>query len=123
LAGQRFQLNYAYLNMNRSLGNDNTNFVPKHSGSVGWWQDYQQGWKMGTTYYFYNDLRDADNKIFSIFYDRLDTKLSRSFSLSGRQRVELSAVMQWRLTDDAELRRENGMDSRHRGWVGAEWRY
>ncbi|HQX89138.1 MAG TPA: hypothetical protein PKY03_01935, partial [Moraxellaceae bacterium] len=59
----------------------------------------------------------------SIFYDRLDTKLSRSFSLSGRQRVELSAVMQWRLTDDAELRRENGMDSRHRGWVGAEWRY
>lgn len=118
---QRLQLNYAYINMSGS--GDNTDFVPQHSGSVGWWQDYQQGWKMGTTYYFYNDLRESDNKIFSIFYDRLDMKLSRSFKLSDRQRVELSAVMQWRLTDDAELRRENGMDSRHRGWVGAEWRY
>lgn len=123
LPSQRVQLNYAHLDMTGLLSNDNTNFVPKHSGSVGWWQDYQQGWRMGTTYYFYNDLRNSGRKDLTLFYDRLDMKLSRSINLAGQQRLDLSAVMQWRLSEDSELRRENGVDTRHRGWLGAEWRY
>lgn len=123
LPNQRLQLNYAHLDMTGSLTNDNTNFVPKHSGSVGWWQEYRQDWRMGTTYYFYNDLRNHTTKAQTQFYDRLDVKMSKAISLPGQQRLELSAVMQWRLSEDAELRRENGVDSRHRGWLGAEWRY
>lgn len=123
LPSQRVQLNYAHLDMTGSLSNDNTNFVPKHSGSVGWWQDYQQGWRLGTTYYFYNDLRNSGSKAFTLFYDRLDMKLSRTVNLHGQQRIDLSAVMQWRLSEDAELRRENGVDTRRRGWLGVEWRY
>jgi iron complex outermembrane receptor protein len=123
LPSQRIQLNYAHLDMTGASTNDNANFVPKHSGSIGWWQEYPQGWTVGTTYYVYNDLRNSDTKQLTLFFDRLDMKLSKSFNLPGKQHLDLSAVMQWRLSEDAELRRENGMDTRHRGWMSAEWRY
>lgn len=118
MPSQRLQLNYAYLDVDGPpTGEANTDFVPLHSGTVGWWQSYENGWQWGTTYAFYNDLRDSQ-----FFFDRLDTRLARRISLSARQQLELSAVMQWRLSDDPELRRENG-NHRHRGWLGVDWRY
>ncbi len=113
LASQRLLLNYANLEITGE--NENTDFVPQHSGSLGWWQDYRGGWQLGTTYYFYNNLRDY------LYFDRLDLRLAKRLTL-GRQQLELAAVMQTRLTDDAELRRENGSD-RQRGWFSVDWRY
>lgn len=114
---QRFQLNYAYLNMNGDRQNDNTGFIPKHSGSAAWWQDYGNGWQLGTTYAFYNDLRT-----FQFFFDRLDMRLAKRIALPQKQHLELAAVAQWRLTDDPELRKENGSD-RRRSWVSVDLYY
>lgn len=115
---QRFQINYAYLDMDGvTLHDDNTNFVPQHSGSAAWWQDYSNGWQFGTTYAFYNDLRTH-----KYFFDRLETRLARKIALTGSQQLQLAAVMQLRLSDEPELRDENGGD-RHRGWLSLDWRY
>ena len=119
LPSQRFQVNYALLNMegvNRT--NDNSIFVPMHSGSLAWWQDYGNGLQFGNTYVFYNDLRDDRG----FFFDRLDTRLAKTFRLAGQHRLTLAAVMQTRLTDDCELREENAGD-RHRGWFSLDWFY
>lgn len=119
LPSQRFQLNYAYLDMDGAdKRNDNTAFVPQHSGSVGWWQDYASGWQFGTTYAFYNNLREDTE----LFFDRLENRLARKIDLGRSQHLVLAAVMQTRLTDEPELRRENGGD-RHRGWFSADWHY
>lgn len=114
---QRFQLNYAYLDMNGNQLNDNTSFVPQHSGSAAWWQDYSNGWQLGTTYAFYDDLRAHQ-----FFFDRLETRLAKKLRLPRQQQLELAVVMQLRLTGDPELRSENGGD-RHRGWFSLDWRY
>lgn len=119
LPGQRFQLNYSYIDMDGAPdSDDNTNFVPQHSGSAGWWQDYGNGIQFGNTYYFYNDLR-ADKHV---FFDRFDNRLAKTFRLAGTQQLTLAAVMQTRLTQDPELREENRGD-RHRGWMSLDWRY
>ncbi|MDP2227567.1 MAG: TonB-dependent receptor [Moraxellaceae bacterium] len=117
LPSQRFQMSYTYMDMDGRFPDDNTAFVPQHSGSFAWWQSYGSGWQLGTSYVFYNDLR-----VQQFFFDRLDVRLAKKIPLGGRQVVELSASMQWRLTDDPELRMENGSD-RHRGWLGVDWRY
>ena len=116
---QRFQLNYAYLDIDGvDESDDNTVFVPQHSGSLAWWQDYGSGWQFGTTYAFYNNLRyDTE-----LFFDRLENRLARKLRLGRSQQVVLAAVLQTRLTDDPELRRENGGD-RHRGWFSLDWHY
>lgn len=119
-SSQRFQLNYAYLNMDSrqdGASDDNLAFVPMHSGSAAWWQDYSNGWQFGTTYAFYNDLR-----VNQFHFDRLEARLAKRLALTAQQQLELSAVMQTRLSDEPELRRENGGD-RHRGWVSVDWRY
>lgn len=115
---QRFQLNYAYQDMDDAeYEDDNTNFVPQHAGSVAWWQDYGNGIQFGNTYYFYNDLR-----LEKYFFDRLDTRLAKRFLLPRNQQVQLALVMQRRLTRDPELREENQGDG-NRGWVTLDWRY
>lgn len=119
MPSQRFQLNYAYLDQDEAAWtDDNTNFVPQHSGSLAWWQDYGGGLQFGTTYAFYNDLRSDRGT----FFDRLENRLAKTFSLAGQHRLTLAAVMQTRLTDDPELRDENGGD-RHRGWCSLDWHY
>lgn len=117
--GQRLQVNYAYLNMeNVTRQDDNSQFLPMHSGSAAWWQDYANGLQLGLAYVFYNDLRDDRD----FFFDRLDTRLARIFRLPGQQRLTLAGVLQSRLTDDPEMRQENGSD-RNRGWVSIDWTY
>ncbi|HEX4870192.1 MAG TPA: TonB-dependent receptor [Moraxellaceae bacterium] len=119
LPSQRFQVNYAYLDMDKApVSDDNTQFVPQHSGSAGWWQDYGNGLQFGNTYYFYNDLRTDRH----VFFDRLDNRLAKTFRLGRQHELTLAAVMQTRLTDDPELRSENGSD-RHRGWFSMDWHY
>lgn len=114
VASQRIQLNYAHLDMTGDK--NNTDFVPKHSGSVGWWQDYRSGWQFGTIYNFYRNLND------DLYFDQLNAKLSKRFELKGSHYIEVAAVLQHRLTSDAELRRENGAP-RHKGWLAIDWRY
>lgn len=116
---QRFQVNYAYQDMDDALTeDDNGNFVPRHSGSLAWWQDYGNGLQFGNTYYYYNDLRTDKGT----FFDQLDTRLAKRFLLPHNQQVQLALVMQNRLTHDPELRDENQGDG-HRGWVSLDWRY
>ncbi|MFZ5560706.1 MAG: TonB-dependent receptor plug domain-containing protein [Pseudomonadota bacterium] len=118
LPSQRLQLNYAYLDLDGAeRADDNTNFVPQHSGSLAWWQDYGSGWQFGNTYAFYNDLR-----VGSFFFDRLESRLAKRLALPGSQRLVLAAVLQTRLSNEAELRKENGAD-RYRGWFSADWHY
>lgn len=122
LPSQRVQLNYAHLDMTGDLRNDNTNFVPKHSGSVGWWQEYGQGWQFGTTYYFYNNLRNQEDKQRRFFFDRVDARVARKLVLPAQQSLELAAVLQCRLSGEPELRDEN-IAKRHVGWVSLDWHF
>lgn len=122
VAGQRVQLNYAHLDMASPRQDENTDFVPKHSGSVGWWQDYQQGWQFGTTYYFYNNLRNSKDKERQFYFDRVDARLAKRLSLPAKQVVEISGVIQCRLTGQPELREEN-VAKRHIGWVNLDWHF
>ncbi|HET8732045.1 MAG TPA: TonB-dependent receptor [Moraxellaceae bacterium] len=117
---QRFQLNYAYIDVDKALpSNDNTNFVPQHMGSLGWWQDYGNGVQFGNTYYFYDNLRSDKN----IFWDRLDNRLAKTWRLAGGHRLTLAGVLQSRLTNVApEIRSENG-SSRYRSWISMDWQY
>ena len=116
---QRLQLNYAYLHINRpkDRGNENTDFVPKHSGSAVWaWYD-PQGWRGSLAYGFYNNL----NK--DLFFDRLDAHVGRVVRVTEKQSLDLGLTAQVRLTRDAELRRDNGVDSPQRIWASVGWRY
>lgn len=116
---QRLQLNYAHLRINRpkDRGNENTDFVPTHSGSAVWaWYD-PQGWRGSLAYGFYNNL----NK--DLYFDRLDAHFGRVIRVTEQQSLDLGLTAQVRLTRDPELRRQNGVDSPERIWASIGWRY
>lgn len=116
---QRLQLNYAYLNMEGvTRVDDNSVFIPMHSGSLAWWQDYGNGVQFGNTYAFYNDLRDDRD----FFFDRLENRLARTWRLGRGHELVTAVVVQTRLSPDPELRQENGGE-RQRSWVSVDWRY
>ena len=117
-AFQRLQVNYAYLDINKPpLGSENTDFVPKHSGSAVWaWYD-PTGWRASLAYGFYNNL----NK--DLFFDRLDLHAGKVVKVGQKQTLDLGLNAQVRLSQDAELRRNNGVDSPQRIWASLGWRY
>ena len=117
VSGHRFQANYAYLNIDAAIQVDNANFVPQHSGSVAWWQDKGQGWRFGSTYYFYNDLRTK-----TLYWDRLDLQLIRRVNLPGGQYLDLTGTLQKRFSKYSELRSENGPEP-HRAWIGLNYHF
>ena len=117
VSGHRFQANYAYLNIDAAIQVDNANFVPQHSGSVAWWQDKGQGWRAGSTYYFYNDLRTK-----TLYWDRLDLQLIRRVNLPGGQYLDLTGTLQKRFSKYSELRSENGPEP-HRAWIGLNYHF
>ena len=79
---QRLQVNYAYLDINKPAhGSENTDFVPKHSGSAVWaWYD-STGWRASLAYGFYNNLKG------DLFFDRLDLHHQLDFRLYQRLRI------------------------------------
>ena len=116
---QRLQLNYSYLRVNKpkERGNENTDFVPTHSGSAVWgWYD-PNGWRGSLAYGFYNNLNRE------LFFDRLDAHLGRTLRVTEKQVLDLGLTAQVRLTRDPELRRVNGVDSPERIWASIGWRY
>ncbi len=118
LPNWRFLLNYAYDDITGD--NDNTDFVPLHSGNVAAWYDNPDGLRSSLTYVFYNQLyNDSDG---GLFFDRLDWSLGKRWRLGKRQQVELSSVWQIRLTEDTELRRANGAP-RDKVWLGMSYTY
>jgi iron complex outermembrane receptor protein len=116
----RFLLNYAYDDITGS--NDNTDFVPKHSGNIAAWYDSSTtGIQSSLSYVFYNQLyHDTDDG--GLYFDRLDCRLAKKWSLNKRNDIELSGVWQIRLTEDAELRRSNGAP-RDKVWFGVSYFY
>lgn len=115
---QRLQLNYAFLDIEKPpTGSENTDFVPKHSGSAVWaWYD-PIGWRGSMAYGFYNNL----NK--DLFFDRLDLHVGRALRVGQKQILDLGLSAQIRLSEDAELRRNNGVDTPQRIWASLGWRY
>ena len=101
----RFLLSYAYDDITGY--NDNTDFVPKHSGNVGAWYDGLAGVQSSVNYVFYNQLyNDPDDG--GLYFDRLDWRLAKKWTVNQKHDLELAGVWQRRLTDDNELRRNNG---------------
>jgi iron complex outermembrane receptor protein len=115
----RFMLNYAYDDI--TGGNDNTDFVPKHSGNVGAWYDSGHGIESSINYVFYNQLYN-DSLDGGLYFDRLDWRLAKKWSLHKLHDVELSGVWQVRCTEDRELRRHNGAP-RDKMWVQLTYNY
>ncbi|HMV60241.1 MAG TPA: TonB-dependent receptor [Agitococcus sp.] len=112
-ANWRFMLNYAYDDI--TGGNDNTDFVPKHSGNFGAWYDTGKGIQSSVNYVFYNQLyNDPDDG--GLYFDRLDWRVAKKWSMRKLHDVELSGVWQIRLTEDRELRRSNG-SPRDKMWL------
>ena len=101
----RFLLNYAYNDITGR--NDNTDFVTKHSGNVGLWYDGLAGVQSSVNYVFYNQLyNDPDDG--GLYFDRLDWRVAKKWTIKQKHDVELAGVWQKRLTEDRELRRSNG---------------
>lgn len=101
----RFLLSYAYDDITGY--NDNTDFVPKHSGNVGAWYDGLAGVQSSLNYVFYNQLyNDPDDG--GLYFDRLDWRLAKKWTVRQKHDLELAGVWQIRLTEDRELRRSNG---------------
>lgn len=115
----RFLLNYAYDDI--TGGNDNTDFVPKHSGNVAAWYDTGRGVQSSLNYVFYNQLYN-DPYDGGLYFDRLDWRLAKKWSMQKIHDVELSAVWQIRLTEDRELRRHNGAP-RDKVWLQLSYIY
>ena len=117
----RFLLNYAYDDITGF--NDNTMFVPKHSGNVAAWYDDPSGIQASMAYVFYNQIfLNASIPEQGIYYDQLALKLAKKWSLNKRHDVELSGVWQIRLTENPELRRENGAP-RDKMWLALSYSY
>lgn len=119
---QRLLLNYSHLDIDAPKGqpeSNNTDIFARHSGSLMWSLMDPDGWRGSVAYNFYNDLNDSQQ----YFYDRLDLHIGRVVPLGQRQQLDLGVTAQYRLTDDPELRTANGVDSRHRIWASAAWRY
>ncbi|HQV22878.1 MAG TPA: hypothetical protein PLJ88_07305, partial [Agitococcus sp.] len=115
----RFMLNYAYDDITGL--NDNTDFVPKHSGNVGAWYDTGRGVQSSLNYVFYNQLyNDPDDG--GLYFDRLDWRFAKKWSMYHKHDVELSGVWQIRLTEDRELRRSNGAP-RDKMWLQLSYAY
>ncbi len=115
----RFMLNYAYDDITGL--NDNTDFVPKHSGNVGVWYDTGRGVQSSVNYVFYNQLyNDPDDG--GLYFDRLDWRFAKKWSMYHKHDVELSGVWQIRLTEDRELRRSNGAP-RDKMWLQLSYAY
>jgi len=115
----RFLVNYAYDDI--TGGNDNTDFVPKHSGNVAAWYDTGRGVQSSLSYVFYNQLYN-DPYDGGLYFDRLDWRLAKKWSMQKIHDVELSAVWQVRLTEDRELRRHNGAP-RDKVWLQLSYVY
>ena len=54
---------------------------------------------------------------------RLLTRTTRVVRVTEKQSLDLGLTAQVRLTRDAELRRDNGVDSPQRIWASVGWRY
>lgn len=116
---QRLLLNYARLSMSSPTvtESDNMDLVPRHSGSLTWARLDPDGWRASATYGFYNNLNRE------LFFDRLDVHAGRVLPVGNRQQLDLGVTAQIRLSDDPELRSINGVESRHKIWATAAWRY
>ncbi len=112
-------MNYAYDDITGN--NDNTDFVPKHSGNVAAWYDTGRGVQSSLNYVFYNQLYN-DPYDGGLYFDRLDWRLAKKWSMQKIHDVELSAVWQIRLTEDRELRRHNGAP-RDKVWLQLSYVY
>lgn len=115
----RFLLNYAYDDI--TGGNDNTDFVPKHSGNVGTWYDGIAGVQSSLNYVFYNQLYN-DSEDGGLYFDRLDWRVAKKWSVHKKHDLELAGVVQIRLSEDRELRRSNGA-SPDKGWLQLSYAY
>lgn len=115
----RFMLNYAYDDI--TVTDDNTDFVPKHSGNVAAWYDTGRGIQSSLSYVFYNQLYN-DTYDGGLYFDRLDWRLAKKWSLYKLHDVELAGVWQARLSDDRELRRNNGAP-RDKMWLQLTYNY
>lgn len=114
---QRIDLSYARLAITDLADQANSNYVPRHSGALGWSRYDPDGWRASLLYGFYSNLGSGDLR-----YDRLDAHLGRVLPL-GRQRLDLGVNAQMRFTDDPELRTDNGTYSRNKVWASAGWRF
>lgn len=117
----RFLLNYAYDDITGF--NDNTMFVPKHSGNLAAWYDSPSGIQASMSYVFYDKLfLNIDTPDQGLYYDQLSMRLAKKFSFNKKHDVELSGTWQVRLTEDPELRRENG-SPRDKMWLQLSYAY
>lgn len=115
----RFLLNYAYDDI--TITDDNSDFVPKHSGNVAAWYDGGMGIQSSLSYVFYNQLYN-DSGDGGLYFDRLDWRLAKKWSLTKQNDIEVSGVWQIRLTEDTELRRSNGAP-RDKVWLQLSYMY
>jgi iron complex outermembrane receptor protein len=65
----------------------------------------------------YNDFEDG-----GLYFDRLDWRLAKKWSVHKQHDLELAGVWQIRLTEDRELRRSNGAP-RDKVWLQLSYAY
>ena len=74
-------------------------------------------------YVFYNQIfLNASIPEQGIYYDQLALRLAKKWSVNKHHDVELSGVWQIRLTENPELRRENGAP-RDKMWLQLSYAY
>lgn len=113
---QRLTTTYSRLHISKPPETDNTYYVPKNAGSLGWMFQDPEGWRASVVYGFYDNLPERYH------YDRVDMHLGRIIPV-GTQKLDVGLTVWARLGDEPELRSDNGLSSRYKGWLSAGWRY
>jgi iron complex outermembrane receptor protein len=114
LPGWRVLGNYAYDDITGT--NDNTMFVPKHSGNLTFWYEHPEGYQASLGYVFYNHMFNNPVETYTRDLHLMNLRLANKWSIANRHDLELAGVWQIRVSDDHELRKENGAP-RDRLWL------
>lgn len=107
----RIRLTYAYIEHRASHPLDQL-ITPRHSGSLAWLHDWNDGWKSSLMYFGADALNGYR-------FERLDTRLAKRFAL-GKGELELAGVWQQRLDDEPLSWPNNRFDQRHLFYLTAE---
>ncbi len=107
----RARISYAYIDFDASHKLDRR-LTPRHSGSAGWMRNWGQGWNTSLFYHGADLLNERR-------FERVDLRLAKRFRF-GETELELAAMLQQRLDDEALTWRENLYDDRRVVYASAQ---
>ena len=112
LDSDRLRVTYAYLKDFESSEKSHGRLSARYSGSAGWMRNWGHGWNTSLFYHGADLLNERR-------FERVDLRLAKRFRF-GETELELAAMLQQRLDDEALTWRENLYDDRRVVYASAQ---